>query len=481
MAAFDSIKHFHSAIENGSISCVQAVEHYLTNIREKHFLNAIIFLYEEEALERAKALDEKKAAGKPCGKLFGVVITLKDVLSYKGHPLTAASKILEGFEAVYSATAVQRLLDEDAIIIGSCNCDEFAMGSTNEHSIYGKTLNPIDNERVPGGSSGGSAVAVSANLCMVSLGSDTGGSVRQPADFCGIAGLKPTYGRISRYGLVAYASSFDAIGIFAKNIEDIALVLEVIAGKDEFDATVSSQPVDLYSSNLEKNSKIRKIGYFKQAFETDALDPEIKTSLQNFTQQLSKEGYSVQPIDFELLDYIVPTYYVLTTAEASSNLSRFDGIRYGYRSAGNTGDLTSLYKKSRSEGFNKEVKKRILLGNFVLSAGYYDAYFGRAQQVRKMLIDKINLIFKDLDAIILPTAPTTAFKNNSFQQDPIAMYMADIFTVLANLTGNPAISIPIFWHSNGMPYGLQVMSAHFTELSLLQLSKNWLENFKNRR
>lgn len=475
MEVFQSIKQFHSAIENGKASCVQAVDYFLNNIKEKAELNAIIFLYADEARKRAEELDAKKARGLPCGKLFGVVFTLKDVISYKNHPLTAASKILEGFTAIYNATAVQRLLDEDAIIIGSCNCDEFAMGSTNEKSVYGKTLNPIDKNRVPGGSSGGSAVAVSAGLCMVSLGSDTGGSVRQPADFCGITGLKPSYGRISRYGLVAYASSFDVIGIFAKNIEDLALVLEVIAGKDDFDSTVSDRKVENFSSELEKDSGIRKIGYFKQIFETEALDPEIKQSLNSFTQQLKNDGYTLQEIDFELLDYIVPAYYVLTTAEASSNLSRYDGIRYGYRSPVDTGDLAEMYRKTRSEGFNSEVKKRILLGNFVLSSGYYDAYYGRAQKVRQMLIDKMNLIFKDLDAIILPTAPTPAFETNSFNNDPIAMYMADIFTVLANLTGHPAISLPLFWHSNGIPYGLQVMTPHFSELSLLQLSRLWLK------
>lgn len=480
MEVFQSIKQFHSAIENGETSCVQAVDYFLNNIKEKSHLNAIVHLYAEEARQRALELDEKKAKGLPCGKLFGVVFTLKDVLSYKGHPLTAASKILEGFTALYNATAVQRLLDEDAIIIGSCNCDEFAMGSTNEHSVYGKTLNPIDPARVPGGSSGGSAVAVSADLCMVSLGSDTGGSVRQPADFCGIPGLKPTYGRISRYGLIAYASSFDCIGIFGKNIDDIALVLEIIAGKDDFDSTVSAREVPHFSSELEKDSGIRKIGYLKQAFDTEALDPEIKKTLKTFTQTLKKDGYTIQDIDFELLDYIVPTYYVLTTAEASSNLSRYDGIRYGYRTPGKSTDLAEMYRKTRSEGFNQEVKKRILLGNFVLSAGYYDAYYGKAQKVRQLLIEKINLIFNNLDAIILPTAPSTAFKADSFDNDPIAMYMADIFTVLANLTGNPAISLPLFWHSNGMPYGLQIMTPNFSELSLLQLSRHWLGKYSFR-
>lgn len=440
-------------------------------------MNALTHLYEEEALHVARKLDADRAAGKKPGKLHGVVVAIKDVISYEGHELTACSNMLTGFKAIYNATAIQRLLDEEAIIIGNTNCDEFAMGSTNENSAKGPVLNAINNERVAGGSSGGSAVAVQADLCMVSLGSDTGGSVRQPADFCGIVGLKPTYGRISRYGLIAYASSFDQIGIFSKNIPDVSLVLEVISGNDNFDSTASTKEIPSFSLNLDSQPG-KKIGYFRQALESPALDTEIAAGINSFIRQLSEDGYDVQPIDFELLDYIVPAYYVLTTAEASSNLSRYDGIRYGFRNVDKNQDLTELYKISRSEGFGKEVKRRIMLGTFVLSSGYYDAYYSKAQKVRRLLSDQMELIFKEFDAVILPTVPSTAFSLGQNNHDPIAMYMADIFTVLANLTGLPAISIPVFWHSNGLPFGLQVMTNRFQELSLLQLSHKWLSEYR---
>lgn len=479
MFEFRSIHQYHEALTNGQTSCVQAVNHFLEKIHSQQALNAYIHVYEQEALEKARQLDQARLSGKKPGRLHGVVIALKDVLSHKDHPLSAASAILGDFQAIYNATAVERLLQEEAIIIGSCNCDEFAMGSTNEHSVYGKTLNAIDHSRVPGGSSGGSAVAVQAGTCMISLGSDTGGSVRQPADFCGIIGLKPTYGRISRYGLIAYASSFDSIGLFGTNTEDIALVLEVISGQDEYDSTVSSLEVDTYSLKINEIAPVKRIGYFKEALESPALDPEIASSIHTLIARLKADGYQVEPVSFDLMDYIVPAYYVLTTAEASSNLSRYDGIRYGFRNS-SANDLLKLYTSTRSEGFGMEVKRRILLGTFVLSAGYYDAYFGKAQQVRRLLVERTTQIFNEFDALILPTAPTTAFETGSFSRDPIAMYLADIFTVFANLTGIPAISIPIFWHSNGMPYGLQIMTNHFSELSLLQLSRQWIEQYSFR-
>ena len=477
MFSFDSIQQYHADLLHGRVTCVSTVEFYLQKIREQAHLNALTHLYEEEALHMARKLDADRAAGKKPGRLHGVVVAIKDVISYEGHELTACSNMLTGFKAIYNATAIQRLLDEEAIIIGNTNCDEFAMGSTNENSAKGPVLNAINNERVAGGSSGGSAVAVQADLCMVSLGSDTGGSVRQPADFCGIVGLKPTYGRISRYGLIAYASSFDQIGIFSKNIPDVSLVLEVISGNDNFDSTASTKEIPSYSLNLDSQPG-KKIGYFRQALDSPALDTEIAAGIRSFLKQLSEDGYDVQPIDFELLDYIVPAYYVLTTAEASSNLSRYDGIRYGFRNVDKNQDLTELYKNSRSEGFGKEVKRRIMLGTFVLSSGYYDAYYSKAQKVRKLLSDQMELIFKDFDAVILPTVPSTAFSLGQNDHDPIAMYMADIFTVLANLTGLPAISIPLFWHSNGLPFGLQVMTNRFHELSLLQLSHKWLSEYR---
>ncbi len=451
-------------------------------------LNAFTEIFETEALEKAAILDAARKKGEQTGKLHGVIVAIKDVICYKGHKVTAASKILEGFTSVYNATAVERLINEGAIIIGNCNCDEFAMGSTNENSFYGPVLNSIDETKVPGGSSGGSAVAVQAGLCMVSLGSDTGGSVRQPADFCGIIGLKPTYGRISRYGLIAYASSFDQIGIFGNSIDDVALVLNVISGPDEFDSTALEQ--DLFEENSNGNQtgisvlltsskeKKFKIAWFGEAVNHPSLDKEIGSAIKNCLEELAGNGHIVDKISFDLIDHIVPAYYVLTTAEASSNLSRFDGIRYGHSTQEKIADLNDFYKLSRSEGFGKEVKRRIMLGTFVLSAGYYDAYFTKAQQVRRMLIDKMNAIFDEYDALIIPTSPVTAFPLGEKADDPIAMYLADIYTVFANLTGLPAISVPLFKHSNGMPFGLQVITNKKAELILLQLSKVLLEQYK---
>ncbi|RYG44207.1 MAG: Asp-tRNA(Asn)/Glu-tRNA(Gln) amidotransferase subunit GatA, partial [Chitinophagaceae bacterium] len=322
--------------------------------------------------------------------------------------------------------------------------------------------------------------AVQAGLCMVSLGSDTGGSVRQPADFCGIVGLKPSYGKVSRYGLIAYASSFDQIGIFANNIPDTAIVLNVISGPDEFDSTASPAKTQVSAEALNQPlSKPLRIAYFEEALNSNALDPEIKTALFGLMDQLRADGHKVEPVSFEYLDYIVPTYYVLTTAEASSNLSRFDGIKYGYRNVDKNNGLTELYKKTRSEGFGREVKRRIMLGTFVLSAGYFDAYFTKAQQVRQLLVDKTDLVFNEFDVLLLPTSPTTAFSAGEKTDDPIAMYLADIFTVFSNLTGLPGISLPLFWHSNGLPFGVQAMTNRFCELSLLQLSHQWMQLYRS--
>jgi aspartyl-tRNA(Asn)/glutamyl-tRNA(Gln) amidotransferase subunit A len=470
-----SIQHYHDCLRQGTTTCLQAVEHYLLQIKAASRLNAYVEVFDDEALAKAKELDQKRKTGAPLGKLHGVVIGIKDVIAYKNHKLTAASKILSSFESVYSATAIERLLAEEAIIIGRLNCDEFAMGSTNENSAYGKVLNALDETRIPGGSSGGSAVAVQANLCMVSLGSDTGGSVRQPADLCGIAGLKPTYGRISRYGLIAYASSFDQIGIFAKNIPDIALLLEIMAGADEYDSTASTEPVPAYSSQLQQNKKYR-IAYFDEALDHASLDPEISGAIKKTLSQLRHQGHEVSPVAFNLLDYIVPAYYVLTTAEASSNLSRYDGIKYGHRSEKAVAGLMETYKQSRAEGFGKEVRRRIMLGTFVLSAGYYDAYFTRAQKVRKLLDQKTRSIFQDFDFIVMPTTPTVAFRIGEKMDDPISMYLADIYTVMANLVGVPAISVPLYTHQKtGMPVGLQVLAKRFDELSLLRFSNQLMD------
>jgi aspartyl-tRNA(Asn)/glutamyl-tRNA(Gln) amidotransferase subunit A len=471
---FTNINEYQAALLAGEQTCVQAVQYYLDQIEKHQALNAYLEVYAEEAILRAKELDNKAGQKQLVGKLHGVVIGIKDVLCYKDHKVSAASKILENYTAVYSATAIEKLLAEGAIIIGRQNCDEFAMGSSNENSAFGPVKNAMNTSLVPGGSSGGSAVAVQAGLCMVSLGSDTGGSVRQPADFCGVVGLKPSYGMISRYGLIAYASSFDQIGIFSTNIDDAALVLEVIGGADNFDSTVSDKPVPNFSKTIETNNPPKKIAYFKETLTHPGLDIEIKTQMEAYIKELEAKGYIVEAVDFSLLSYLVPTYYVLTTAEASSNLSRFDGIRFGHRTSQPLDDLTELYKLSRTEGFGEEVQRRILLGSFVLSAGYFDAYFTKAQQVRQKLVDLTNSLFREYDLLISPTVPSTAFEIGKHQHSATEMFLADIYTVYANLVGIPAISIPLFKHSNGMPFGLQVMSQSFNETALLQFSKKMM-------
>ena len=478
MYPFTTIKEFHKQLLQQKTSCEEAVLFYSAQIKNQQHLNAFVHVFEEEALQRARLLDEKRKQEKPIGKLYGVVVTIKDVLCYQQHPVSAASKILSGFTSLYNATAVEKLLAEDAIIIGTTNCDEFAMGSSNENSTFGPVKNLIDESRVPGGSSGGSAVAVQANMCMLSLGSDTGGSVRQPADFCGVIGMKPSYGRISRHGLIAYGSSFDQLGILANNVEDVALVLSVISGADEFDSTVSTVAVPEYAALLHQPSLKNTIGYFKQTLLHDGLDTEIKQTHLSFIEQLKKDGYTIKELNFDLLDYIVPTYYILTTAEASSNLSRYDGVRYGHQATPVQEDLTEFYLANRSTGFGKEVQRRIMLGTFVLSAGYFDAYFTKAQQVRQKLYDQCLLVFSEVDALMMPVSPSTAFKIGEKKNDPVEMYLADIYTVFANLVGIPAISIPLFTHSNGLPFGLQLMTKHFDELSLLNLANDWIKTYK---
>jgi len=476
---FHSIKDYHTALIAEQVTCIQAVNFYLDRIKQQAHLNAFLEVFSEEAMATAKALDAARQKGNVLGKLHGVVIGIKDVLCYQGHKVTAASKILENYTAVYSASAVQHLIDEGAIIIGRQNCDEFAMGSSNENSAYGPVKNALDTSRVPGGSSGGSAVSIQANLCMISIGSDTGGSVRQPADFCGVIGLKPSYGRISRYGLIAYASSFDQIGIFSNTIQDAALVLEVMAGADEFDSTVSQQPVPSYTKELATTKVPKKIAYFKETLDHPGLDPEMKIQILAYIADLKQKGVEVEAIDFSLLSFLVPTYYVLTTAEASSNLSRFDGIKFGHRTKETLDDLTELYKKSRTEGFGDEVQRRILLGTFVLSAGYFDAYFTKAQQVRQKLVDLTNKVFASYDILISPTVPTPAFKLGANNHTPTEMFLADIYTVYANLVGIPALSIPLFTHSNGLPFGIQIMSAGFNETGLLSFAANAMDSRKS--
>lgn len=471
LKTFAEVKAFLSSGK----SVLDVVETYLDRIGENKELNAFLEVFESSARDAAKLVDEKRKNG-TAGKLAGMVVGLKDNMCYQGHKVSASSKILDNFESLYTATAVQRLLDQDAVIIGRLNCDEFAMGSSNENSAFGPVSNPFDLKRVPGGSSGGSAAAVAAGLCTAALGSDTGGSIRQPASFTGTFGLKPTYGRISRYGLIAYASSFDQIGPFTNSIEDAALLLEVMAGADEYDATSSSKPVDKYSEFSPKNKL--KIAVMQESYEMNGLQPEIKTAMEEMMATLKSNGHQVDFVSFPYLDFMVPTYYVLTTAEASSNLSRFDGVHYGYRSPKAKG-VEETYKKSRSEGFGEEVKRRIMAGTFVLSHGYYDAYYTKGQKVRRVLQNRTNDILKDYNFILLPTTPTVAFEQDAVK-DPISMYLQDIYTVHANLTGNPAISVPAGKDADGLPFGLQIIADHFCEKDMFDFANQLIQLLDNK-
>lgn len=473
MSNFHSFDDIKKAIANRETDCKAIVQYYLKNIQTKAHLNAFVEVYTHAALEQADIIDQKIASGK-AGKLAGMVIGIKDVLCYEGHQVNSSSKILEGFESQFTATAIQKLIDEDAIIIGRLNCDEFGMGSSNENSIHGRVLNAIDESRVPGGSSGGSAVAVQANLCTVSLGTDTGGSVRQPAAFTGIVGIKPTYSRVSRYGLIAYASSFDTIGVFSTNVKDNALVMEIMAGPDEYDSTVSRKPVPNYSELLHFNKQV-KVAYLKETLQSPSLQEEIRTNTQSVLDRLRAEGHEVEEVEFPLLEAVLPTYYILTTAEASSNLSRFDGVKYGYRTP-HAHNLESMYKLTRSEGFGEEVKRRIMLGTFVLSASYYDAYFTKAQKVRRLIKEHTEDLLTKYDYIVLPTTPSTAFKFGEHSNDPVAMYLEDLFTVQASVSGVPSISIPNGKDKKGLPIGLQIMANSFKEADLYAFANYLMES-----
>ena len=449
------------------MTCAALVDYYLKNIADNQHLNAFLEVWDDEAKARAIEIDSKVNAG-TAGRLAGVVIALKDVLSFRGHKVSSSSKILQGFESIYSATVVQRLLDEDAIFVGRTNCDEFAMGASNENSAFGPVLNAADPSRVPGGSSGGSAVAVQANMAHAALGSDTGGSIRQPAAFTGIVGLKPTYGLISRWGLLAYASSFDQIGPMTKSIEDSALLTEIMAGPDGQDASMFQQAAPKYSTPAAP--KKAKFAVMREAIDGEGIDPEVKSMMTGLIAKLEAAGHEVTYFDFPLLDHMVPVYYVITTAEASSNLSRYSGMMYGNRSE-NAHDLESTYVLSRTEGFGEEVKRRIMLGTFVLSSDQYDAYYEKAQKVRQIIRTETDKILADADAILLPTTSTPAFKLGEKAANPVAMYMADLLTVQANLAGNPAISIPGGKTLDGLPMGVQLMTGILEEQELFDLSK----------
>ncbi len=466
-----TLKDLQETLEQGMISCASVVRYYLDRIEATKDLNIYVAVYAEEALARAAELDRRLVQGGPRGRLFGAVLSHKDVIAYAGHGLSAASKMLEGFESVYSATAIERVLAEDAILIGRVNCDEFAMGSTNEHSVYGPTKNGAKPDRVPGGSSGASAVAVQMATCLASLGSDTGGSVRQPAAFCGVFGLKPTYGRVSRHGLIAYGSSFDQIGVLANTPEDAGVILEVIAGPDEYDATASTEPVTPYTQ--QKPTEQARIAYWPEAIDHPQLDSRLRQVLVEQLEHWERAGHKTTAVSFPYLDFLVPAYYVLTTAEASANLSRYDGVRYGYRSP-EARTLEEVYRKSRTEGFGAEVKRRIMLGAFVLSAGYYDAYYGKAQQVRRLISDWTTQLFQKHDFLLLPVTTGPPWPLKAQLDDPVAMYLADVFTVQANMSGIPGLAFPAGAYADGSPLGLQLLAAHFEEGRLLSFAQQYL-------
>ncbi|MBX7042837.1 MAG: Asp-tRNA(Asn)/Glu-tRNA(Gln) amidotransferase subunit GatA [Ignavibacteria bacterium] len=456
------------SLRSGKLTCRELVTSYLNNIEAQKDLNVFIEVFADEALQKADETDALLKSGN-AGKLAGAVISVKDVIAIKDKGLTCSSAILKGFKSLYDSTAVARLRSEGAIIIGRVNCDEFAMGSSNENSVYGPVANPFDKTRVPGGSSGASAVSVAAGMCIASLGSETGGSIRQPASFCGVTGLKVTYGRISRYGLVAFASSFDTIGIFSKSNDTTSRVLEVIAGHDPNDSTSSAEHVPAYSESVSARldpSKIR-LGYIKEYF-GEGLDGEVRDGVFGKIEALKQNGFSVREISLPNSKYLIQTYYVLTCAEASSNLSRYDGVRYGFR-AEDHDSLEEMYVNTRSRGFGTEVKRRIMLGTYVLSAGYYDAYYRKAQKARRLIREDFENAFRDVDYIITPTTPTTAFRIGEKIDDPLSMYLSDIYTVSANLAGIPAMSVPAGTDSKGLPFGIQIIGKKFDEGGLLRM------------
>lgn len=465
-----SIKKIREDIASGKIKATALAESYFARIAEVNpTLNAYLSLTQDRALAQAAKIDALATAGEPLPPLAGVPTGIKDALVMEGAPATAGSKILEGYRPPYDCTAVSRLEAAGAVFLGKLNCDEFAMGSSNENSAYGPVKNPAALDRVPGGSSGGSAAAVAANLAVATLGTDTGGSIRQPASFCGVVGVLPTYGRVPRYGLIAFASSLDRIGPFAASVEDAAALLGVIAGHDPKDATCSSEPIPNYQAALTQPVKGLRIGIPAEYF-AEGLDPEVRAAIELGIKQLEAAGCAIKPISLKHTRYAIPTYYVLATAEASSNLARFDGVRYGYRSP-DSNSLSAMYRRSRDEGFGAEVKRRILLGTYALSAGYYDAYYLKAQKVRRLLAQDYLEAFAEVDAIVTPTAPTPAFKLGEKTDDPLAMYLADIYTVTASLAGICGISVPCGKSKEGLPIGMQILAKHFNEATMFRVAK----------
>ncbi len=468
------LKFFEKELANGNVTSRQLVEDSLKAIEKTKHLNAFISVLADRALQKADESDARRREGKSIGPLDGVPVAVKDNLCLKDTKTTAASKILANFEAPYTATAVEKLEATGAVIVGKTNMDEFAMGSSNETSFFGPVENPLDASRIPGGSSGGSAVAVASGVVPFALGSDTGGSIRQPAACTGIVGMKPTYGRVSRYGLIAYASSLDQIGPFGNTVYDVASLLSVICGQDIHDNTTSARPTENFAAHLESGIQGKTIGIPKEYF-ADGLDANCKETILKALEKLEKEGAKLQEVSLPHIGYAVSSYYIIATAEASSNLSRFDGVRYTYRSA-DAKNLFDLYAKSRSEAFGKEVQRRILLGSYVLSSGFYDAYYVQAQKVRRLITDDFSKAFESCDVIASPTMPSLPLKRGTAESDPMAMYLSDIYTVSLNLAGLPGISLPCGMCEN-FPVGLQLIGKPFAESDLLAAA-NAVEQLK---
>ncbi|KAA6457506.1 Asp-tRNA(Asn)/Glu-tRNA(Gln) amidotransferase subunit GatA [Acidobacteria bacterium AB60] len=457
-------------IASGNVKAVELASRYYERIAALNpVLNVYLSLSKERALAQAGRVDGLAAKGDPLPPLAGIPIGIKDVLVMKGAPATAGSKILEGYHPPYDATAVTRLEAAGAVLLGKLNCDEFAMGSSNENSAFGPVRNPVDPERVPGGSSGGSAAAVAANMAVGTLGTDTGGSIRQPASFCGVVGVMPTYGRVSRYGLIAFASSLDRVGPFAGNVRDAATLLGVIAGHDERDATSSAAPVPDFAAESDNPAAGLRIGVPAEYF-GEGLDPEVRAAIEKGIQALKAAGCRVQPVSLPHTRYAIPTYYLIATAEASANLARFDGVRYGYRS-GRSESLSAMYRHTRDEGFGAEVKRRILLGTYALSAGYYDAYYGKAQQVRRLLAEEYLRAFAQVDALVTPTSPVPPFKLGEKTGDPLSMYLADIYTVTASLAGICGVTVPCGTTGAGLPVGMQILASHMNEATAFRVAR----------
>jgi aspartyl-tRNA(Asn)/glutamyl-tRNA(Gln) amidotransferase subunit A len=465
-----TLADLRDGIATGRVKATDLAAGYYERIADVNpRLNVYLSLTRERALEQAAKVDAAASKGDPLGPLAGIPVGIKDVLVMRGAPATAGSKILSGYEPPYDATVVTKLEASGAVLLGKLNCDEFAMGSSNENSAYGPVRNPVDTDCVPGGSSGGSAAAVAANLAVATLGSDTGGSIRQPASFCGVVGVLPTYGRVSRYGLIAFASSLDRVGPFAANVRDAATMLGVIAGHDPKDATSSPAPVPNYAAESDKPAEGLRIGVPAEYF-GEGLDPEVRERIENGIRALESAGCKVKPVSLPHTRYAIPTYYLVATAEASANLARFDGVRYGYRSK-SSDTLSAMYSHSRDEGFGAEVKRRIVLGTYALSAGYYDAYYLKAQKVRRLLAEEFLRAFAEVDAIVTPTAPTPAFKLGEKTGDPLAMYLADIYTVTASLAGICGVTVPCGATSAGLPVGMQVLASHLNEGTAFRVAR----------